>query len=337
MNCSNTNCNLVIIASYTCSKCKKVFCGKKCLNSHSQQSHQKISLIQFSDEKESLPLSFEPLLQSIIPKEKLQMKFNEDPLYELENFEFIKTKADAYQSIGHGSFSEVYLAKNKKDQKLYAIKHIQKSRVKSTGQSLDIVNREISLHKLFLHNNIIRLYGFKEEEESYYMILEYANMGTLFSLIRRHSGFDEKEAFNYFIQCVFAVTFLHEHDYAHRDLKPENILLTDNHTIKLCDFGWCVDTSQGNRETFCGTYEYMAPEIIQEIPYDKSIDVWSLGILLYELLHGYSPFRAENSRGQESYQEIFKNIIKHKYTIEKNISDECIDLISSKYNRIYII
>jgi len=121
--------------------------------------------------------------------------------------------------------------------------------------------------------------------------LEYASSGTLFNLIKKKKNLDEKTAFHYFIQTSAAVLFLHENNLVHRDLKPENILIDENNNIKLCDFGWCVELSMGNRVTFCGTYEYMAPEIIKEKPYNQGIDIWSLGILLYELIHGYSPFR----------------------------------------------
>jgi len=121
--------------------------------------------------------------------------------------------------------------------------------------------------------------------------LEYASSGTLFNLIKKKKNLDEKTAFHYFIQTSAADIFLHENNLVHRDLKPENILIDENNNIKLCDFGWCVELSMGNRVTFCGTYEYMAPEIIKEKPYNQGIDIWSLGILLYELIHGYSPFR----------------------------------------------
>lgn len=140
----------------------------------------------------------------------------------------------------------------------------------------------------------------------------------------------EDLAFYYFIQVVNAIAFLHENNFVHRDIKPENLLLDANHNLKLCDFGWCVSLGNGERATFCGTYEYMAPEIIQEVPYNKSIDVWSLGILLYELMHGYSPFRAINDSKTDGHQEIFMNVIKHEYSINDTISEKCKDLIESK-------
>jgi len=105
---------------------------------------------------------------------------------------------------------------------------------------------------------------------------------------------DERNAFKYFIQTVSAINFLHSNELVHRDIKPENLLLDEFNNIKLCDFGWCVRIEDDEqRKTFCGTYEYMAPEVINEEYYNKSIDIWSLGILLYELLHGYSPFRVK--------------------------------------------
>ncbi len=88
----------------------------------------------------------------------------------------------------------------------------------------------------------------------------------------------------------------------HRDIKPENLLIDSNNNIQLCDFGWCAENIHLKRKTFCGTYEYMAPEIVSDIAYDFRIDIWSLGVLLYEMLHGYAPFR-----GKE-YKEIAANI-----------------------------
>lgn len=86
---------------------------------------------------------------------------------------------------------------------------------------------------------------------------------------------------------------MHEKNIMHRDIKPENILLGKNMEIKVCDFGWST-RNQNTRETFCGTFEYMSPEILENKSYDKSVDIWSLGILLFELYHNRSPFKGKS-------------------------------------------
>ena len=84
---------------------------------------------------------------------------------------------------------------------------------------------------------------------------------------------------------------MHKQGLIHRDIKPENILIKDGNIIKICDFGWCVQTDVSNpRNTFCGTLEYMAPEMILNNPHNHTLDIWALGILLYELVHGRAPF-----------------------------------------------
>lgn len=157
--------------------------------------------------------------------------------------------------------------------------------------------------------------------------MEYSNKGTLYEIIKMNGVLQEKKAFNYFIQVCSAINFLHESNLVYRDLKPENCLVNDQGIVKLCDFGWCVELKMGNRDTFCGTFEYMAPELVKELPYNHSVDVWSLGVLLYELLHGHSPFRAKD---ETEYTDIFKNILKLNYYIDDSLSKECKNLIQSK-------
>lgn len=101
----------------------------------------------------------------------------------------------------------------------------------------------------------------------------------------------EIEACKYFTQTCLALQYMHQHNIYHRDIKPENLLLDENYDIKLCDFGWCAENINQKRKTFCGTYEYMAPEIVMDIVYDYRIDIWSVGILLYELIHKNAPFK----------------------------------------------
>ncbi len=324
MNCSNSNCKKEIRNYYTCSKCGKSFCTNACMTEHTLEHHTtKIKRGSGSGRVSGTKSLFQKsgtFLKEII----------NDPQYAIEKFEFVKSKHGDLQELGSGAFGDVFLAKTKRDGKHYAIKQMEKAKIVETGASLDVIYNEINFHQRLIHENIVRLYSHHEDDKNFYLIMDYSNSGTVFNVIKRSKGLDEDTAFKYFIQAVTAVGFLHDNGLVHRDLKPENMLVDDQEQVRLCDFGWCVDISQGQRVTFCGTYEYMAPELIKELPYDTSIDVWSLGILLYELLHGYSPFRAQNNEDCDDYTEIFKNILKYNFKIEKEISKNCQDLLTSK-------
>ncbi len=246
--------------------------------------------------------------------------------WDFKNFKF----NPEIDKIGNGAFGDLYLAHHKTDNKPYAIKHISKQRVVSEGCPLSIIYQEISIQLMLNHPNIVRLYSYYENQKDIYLIEEYLPNGNLFSKIHKNKHLNEKESFHYFIQMANAITFLHENDFVHRDIKPENILLDENNNIKLCDFGWCVSLHQNEkRTTFCGTFEYMAPEMVCEENYDAGVDIWALGILLYEMLHGYSPFRSLEQNDEEEYKGIFRNILKMEYSIDEklNISKECVQLI----------
>ena len=249
--------------------------------------------------------------------------------YTIDNFEYVTDYSKEAITIGRGGYGKLYLARNKKDNKEYAIKYVSKKKMKSLGVEPSIIKREIDIHIRITHPRIIKLYSYLEDRHNFYLAMEYAPKGNLYQLIQQKKGMCENEAFYYFIQVASAIHFLHINGYAHRDIKPENILIDKNGGIKLCDFGWCVNVAKGERITFCGTYEYMAPEMINDEFYDMGIDLWSLGVLLYEMLHGYSPFRAHYfvKDAKSAMTEIFINIKNNNYTIDKDISDECIDLI----------
>lgn len=196
---------------------------------------------------------------------------------------------------------------------------------------------EILIHRRLIHENIVRAYSHNEDENFYYLIIDYINNGNLYhKIIKSGNGLTESQAYLYFKQILNALEFLHDNNLVHRDLKPENILITNKDKIKLCDFGCCVDTKNGFRETFCGTFEYMAPEIIKELPYNQGVDIWSLGILLYEMLHGHSPFCGKSSdndfdkNNQRDLSQIFRNILMNNMNFKNNVSDSCKDLIKSK-------
>ena len=226
--------------------------------------------------------------------------------------------------IGKGAFSNVYLYKDIISQEKYAVKIMEKDFILKNLETLEIINKEIEIQSRINHPNIIRLYNIYENSNTIYMIMEYLNNGNLFSLIRRKKGLIEIEAYKYFSQIVNAIKFLHKNNIIHRDIKPENILLDNKYNCKLCDFGWSVILKDNSsRNTFCGTIEYMAPEIINNEQYDKSIDIWSLGVLLFEMIHGFNPF--ENNK--KNINLLFDNIKHQNLKFQENISDECKDLI----------
>jgi serine/threonine protein kinase len=240
------------------------------------------------------------------------------------------------RTIGSGSFGNVFLFKNTIDDKIYAIKHMEKKKLFKLLNTLNGIYREIDIQSKIEHENIIKILYSHESKESFNLVMEYAQNGSLFHYIRRNNGLSESQTFQLFIQVVNAVYFLHKNNLIHRDIKPENILLfnnddendnnKNNFLVKLCDFGWCVKLDEGeSRKTFCGTTEYMSPELIDRKGYSKEIDVWSLGILLYEMIHGFSPFRPNKPKFEE--KEVFENIKKHELKFGENISERCKNLI----------
>ena len=228
--------------------------------------------------------------------------------------------------IGEGRFSTVYLYKNKINGKLFALKQISVLKIIESGNDINIIQREINIHSRINHENIVQFYAYNNKDlNQVNILLEYCPNGSIFELINKN-GFDEPQAYKYFSQVVNAVYFLHKNNLVHRDIKPENILLNGD-KIKLCDFGWCCETDSNNRKSFCGTFEYMAPEIINEIPYGKPVDIWALGILLYELYFGVSPFNS-NKQNEEQTKEIINNIRQNKLFFDrKSIAYDMKDLI----------
>ena len=198
-------------------------------------------------------------------------------------------------------------------------------KIEKIAKNKNLINTEVNIHGRINHPKIIRLHNFFKNKNLCFLILEYAPNGTLFDIIRSRHGLSEINSFYYFLQTLNAIYFLHLHSIIHHDLKPENLLLNEKNIIKLCDFGWSVKLNDNKRTTFCGTVEYMAPEIIKKQKYDEAIDVWSLGVLLYELVHSYSPFFSEDL----DMKKIGNNITNNNLKFKDGLSNEYKDLVQS--------
>ena len=313
-----------------CKFCEKKFCNLSCLVNHASthlgSNDPSINIVNSLKRRQSENLTEQYIF---ITGGDFKEKTNFDKKYEYNNF--TKVIEDIFpKQLGSGSFGRVFLVSHNETKKLYALKVIDKRKLLISYGKLDIIYNEINIHSKLDHENIIKLYNVHEDNESINIIMEYAPKGNLYELITKEkNGFSEYKAFEYFIQVVNAVYYLHNNNIIHRDIKPENILMGEDNKIKLCDFGWAKELTLENRSTFCGTVEYMAPEIVENENYDYGVDIWSLGILLYELLYGHSPFKANNTKN------VILNIKSHELTYDDNnktVSKSCKDLIKKLLN-----
>ena len=234
------------------------------------------------------------------------------------------------KQLGAGSFGHVILAQHKITQVKYAIKVINK-RNKINIQEMPYFIREIEIMYRIHHPNVVKLFGHFEDNDYCYFIMEYIPGGNIYPFVQRQRPITLKGIASIMKDVISAVYFLHHMNpkIVHRDIKPENILLDQNNRAKLTDFGWS-NYIQGTlkRTTVCGTQFYLAPEIINNIGYDERVDIWCIGVLLFELIVGRPPFNGETE------QKIRYNIVKMKINWPTNIDGDAADLISKilKYN-----
>ncbi|KAI5181905.1 serum/glucocorticoid-regulated kinase 2 [Nematocida sp. AWRm80] len=187
--------------------------------------------------------------------------------------------------IGRGAFGRVILVKHKTTARLYACKIIRKTKSQETLDKM-INERNIltQVHSPFL----IHLLAAFQTEDKVYLILPYIEGGELFNLLEEKKTFSEEEARFYLSELLLAVEYLHSNKIIYRDIKPENILLDRDGHIVLCDFGMSIQNTMAS--SYCGTPEYIAPEIIKNESYNESVDYYTLGVLLFEMVTGQPPF-----------------------------------------------
>ena len=204
------------------------------------------------------------------------------------------------KSIGKGGFGSVWKVRHKITRQIFAIKVINKDSIVKQNM-IEQTNREIEIMYKLDHPHIIKLYSHFEDDEDFCLIMQIASKGQLYSVIKRLKRLDQRTAAQYMREVISAIKYLHTRNppIIHRDIKPENILLDQDGRCKLADFGWSnFDDGRKNRETYCGTPEYLAPEMVTKSGHNESVDIWALGVLLFEMLTGRTPFNFTGDRIQ---------------------------------------
>uniref|UniRef100_A0AAQ5Z959 non-specific serine/threonine protein kinase n=1 Tax=Amphiprion ocellaris TaxID=80972 RepID=A0AAQ5Z959_AMPOC len=219
------------------------------------------------------------------------------------NYRLLKT-------IGKGNFAKVKLARH-----ILTGREVSSKTLKEQKQLF----REVRIMKTLNHPNIVQLFEVIETEKTLYLIMEYASGGEVFDYLVAHGRMKEKEARAKFRQIVSAVHYCHQKNIVHRDLKAENLLLDADSNIKIADFGFSNEFTEGSKlDTFCGSPPYAAPELFQGKKYDgPEVDIWSLGVILYTLVSGSLPFDGQNLK------ELRERVLRGKYRVPFYMSTDC--------------
>lgn len=239
----------------------------------------------------------------------------------LEDFELLKV-------IGQGNFAKVMQVKKKDTQKVFAMKILNKKRLEESDQ-LEHIKTERAVLQYVEHPFLVRLVYAFQSTEKLYMVMDFINGGELFFHLKKLKRFPEDLVKLYSAELFLSLDHLHKHNVVFRDLKPENVLMDKDGHVMLTDFGLAKFLSNQDRtHTFCGTPEYLAPEVLLQKGHGKPVDWWSYGTLIYEMLVGIPPFYCEN------VQEMYDRILNGELVLpDEFISLECQDLLANLLER----
>ena len=225
--------------------------------------------------------------------------------------------------IGKGGFSEVVLARKVDTGELFAIKSIEKLSLFSENRLPQIVS-EKDILKSSDHPFIVKLLMAFQTQHKVHLVMEFCPGGELFFHLQNLKRLSEDQAIFYFAEILLALEYLHKIDVVYRDLKPENVLLDGDGHVKLIDFGLSKQglSKDGVTFSFCGSPEYMTPEVLNGVSHGRAVDFYGLGALLYEMLVGVPPFY------DKSHAQMEWNILNNTPEFPKGLSKHCKDLIS---------
>lgn len=251
--------------------------------------------------------------------EALEDEFAKDYIPKLEDFKIIKV-------LDKGSFGKVFLVENKFDNKLYAMKRIRKD-VLIEKKQIENTHNEKKILLNLEHPFLLGMSYVLQNDLRIYFFLDFIEGGNLYQNLFKVKRFKEHIVKFFAAQLVLAFGFLHNEKIVHRDLKPENVLLGADGYLKLADFGLAksLDKKKPLTYSFWGTTEYLAPEIIKDEGHGFTVDWWTLGILIYELRTGRTPFLHKNTHQTtkliKSGRIIFPDPVKHKIDMSEEMKD----------------
>ncbi|OAF99208.1 Pkinase-domain-containing protein [Paraphaeosphaeria sporulosa] len=231
--------------------------------------------------------------------------------YTLQDFAIQRT-------LGTGSFGRVHLVQSKHNQRYYAVKVLKKAQVVKMKQ-VEHTNDERRMLQQVKHPFLITLWGTFQDSKNLYMVMDFVEGGELFSLLRKSQRFPNPVAKFYAAEVTLALDYLHAQNIIYRDLKPENLLLDRHGHLKITDFGFAKEVPDITW-TLCGTPDYLAPEVVASKGYNKSVDWWSLGILIFEMLCGFTPFW-DGGSPMKIYENILKGRVKYPPYIHPDAQD----------------
>eukprot|EP00834_Sanchytrium_tribonematis_P004616 NODE_238_length_11959_cov_0.380270.p1 type:complete len:796 gc:universal NODE_238_length_11959_cov_0.380270:2096-4483(+) len=303
--CAHDNCYEIIpnLCGLSIRKAYEMIALIKEAKQQAQQAAQNIQNTQNANKMKITPLPDKQLLQ-------LSNKVS------LEHFQFLAV-------LGMGNFGKVMLSEEKSTKQLFAIKVLKKDFVIENDelQSIQAEKRLFQLASTSRHPFLVSLHSCFQTTTRLYFVMEYISGGDLMYHIQQ-KPFTESQAKFYSCEVLLALEFFHLNKVIYRDLKLDNIMLGLDGHVKIADYGLCKENmGQGDTtNTFCGTPEFMAPEILLEQNYTKSIDWWAFGVLIYEMILGQSPFRGDGE------DEIFQSILEDEVVYPINMSKEAISV-----------